>query len=154
TDSFNTPAQEGFLAMNYDPNSATSGGQLTTLQPRLDKLLVPTTITIANLYFWVQTIGATLTAGSNQCGLFNSAGVRIATTDAAATLAAFSGTTGLKALALTADGGQSLTIPGGPGVFVWWAALSTGTTPVTTIRGAGLGGLTNGLLNVAVARAG
>lgn len=153
-DSFDTPAQLGYQAMNYDPNVPVNAGLLTTLQPRVEKLLVPGQITVTNLHFYVQTIGATLTVGSNQCGIYNSSGVRIATTDPAATLTAFSGTTGLKTLALTADGGQSLVIPGGPGQFIWWVALSSGTTPVTMPRNSGIGGFLNGILGAGVLRCG
>jgi hypothetical protein len=153
-DSFSTPSRLGYLAMNHDPQMDGAQSVLITLQPRIEKLLVPTTITIANVIYDVTVAGSALTAGSNQCGVYLSSGTRIASTTPATTAANFL-VTGIHQDPLTVDGGQSLTIAGGPTVFVWVAYLSSGTTPVTMPRETGAGAdFLNGLLSVATSRCG
>jgi hypothetical protein len=89
---------------------------------------VPRQVTVANLVLSIQVPGSGLTAGQNWAGIYDGR-----------TLALIASTTvdqttnwqsvGVKTMALTPQSGQSLTIQGGPGRWVWAAFLCNGTTP-------------------------
>jgi hypothetical protein len=72
---------------------------------------------------WITTVGGTLTTGQNLIGLYSSAGTLIASS--ADQTATWGGTTGLKAAALTVQGGQSMNLT--PGLY-WVGLLVNGTT--------------------------
>jgi hypothetical protein len=127
------PRHFGFLGWTYPvgPSAGATTPVMVTLVPWLFKIYVPETMTFTNMHAHVVTAGGTLTAGSNLGALYLSTGVRIGTT---ATQATTWTTTGMKTMALTVDGGQSLTVAGGPDVFVWAALLGSGTTVPTFSR--------------------
>ena len=127
--SFSDPGSLGYLGMTYDPNVCTSQTTLNTLQPVLAKVLVPATITISSVAYYAATTPATTLTNFTVAFFHNEA--------------------------LTVDGGQSLTIPGGVGAFVWVAFLSSGATPVTLPRGTSVtAAMANGLLTAATCRSG
>lgn len=100
------------------PGAVNASGTLYGL-----RIPVPVTISVTNMWIYVNTAGATLTAAQNLLGLYTSAGAKIAqTADQATAWTA----TGLKSAALT---GGPFTIVGGPNVYVYAAILSVGTTP-------------------------
>lgn len=120
------PRLNGLLIANMEPVIAHASALIgTTLVPYLVRVFVPETMSFANLLMGVGSAGATLTAGSNEAGVYSSAGVLIGRTASQATAWT---TTGLKTMALTAEPSQSLTVTGGPGVFVWLAAVASGGT--------------------------
>jgi hypothetical protein len=147
------PRHMGLLATNWDPVRFQNAAATTTLVPYLSKVFIPEPMTLTNVHCFITVAGSTLTAGSNQMGVFNSSGTRIGATTAATTLTAFT-STGRKDLVLTVDGGQSLTVNGEPGLFVWVAILASGTTIPTFKRATGNGGIQNTLLGNADARFG
>lgn len=121
------PRDYGLLAAPYDPMLMTTSAALTSGAQHFIKVWIPRTITATNIMFSVATIGATLTAGANNLAVYNSAGTRLAATaDQTTNYTA----TGVKTVPFTAP----VVIPGGPGVFVWLAVKSTGTTPVSLHR--------------------
>jgi hypothetical protein len=130
------PAQNALLAANGDPGDAaqrtpqqTSGGFVIVA-----RIWVPRTITVANIEMYLKTVGVTLTSNQNFAGLYSSSGTLIAkTADQSANWVAGSAPAGvgLKTMALTAESGQSLTLTGGPGAFVYGAVLTNGSTQPT-----------------------
>jgi hypothetical protein len=139
--------------MTVDPMIPGAVVQFTTLVPIIAKIYVPETLTFANVILYKNAASTGQVAGGNQAGIYLSTGVRIGASTAATTLTAL-GTLGLKTLALTVDGGQSLTVTGGPGVFVWVAVLETATVVgLTAGNGAGLGQVAS-LLSISLARCG
>lgn len=139
------PRSHGLLAMNFDPYAASTNQVLTTGLQYLMKVYVPRTITVTNILFSVSTIGATLTAGANNLAVYDSAGNRLgATADQTTNFT----TTGAKTVPFTAP----FTIQGGPGVFVWLAVKSTGTTPVSLHRSGTVGNAQTSNLNLSAAQ--
>jgi hypothetical protein len=122
------PADSGLLLATADPVLCS-----TQLQPSagpifLAKVWVPVSTTVANLLMYVQTAGATLTAGQNLAGIYNPAGTLVAQTADQSSGTAWN-TIGWKTMALTAQGGQTITpLAGGAGVWYWAAYLVNGTT--------------------------
>lgn len=119
------PRHHGLVAWSHDPTMCDTDGQLSAGVLFLSKLFIPETVTLANLLAVVNVIGATLTANQNVGAVYNSAGTKIGDTANQATAWT---SLGLKTMALTVVGGQSLTIAGGPDVYVWAALLGNGTT--------------------------
>jgi hypothetical protein len=120
-----SPRDINLLHVSCDPLEV--GG---TLQPSagfiyLAMLKAPQTLTVANLLAYVITAGATLTSGQCLGGIWDSNGNLWAAT---ADQSAVWNSTGPKTMALTAQGGRSLTLPGGSGVFYWAGLLVNGTT--------------------------
>lgn len=125
------PAWNKYLAWNYDV--AMLAGSTTTLtlqQLYLMKIEVPDTMTFANVVVQVGTAGTGLTAV--YASLFNSTGTRLGNSADQST--AFNSGTGSKISPLTVDSGQSLTIIGGKGVYVYAAILMVGGTAATLHR--------------------
>jgi hypothetical protein len=151
---FPQPSDYGFKGWNMPVgvNAAASTPVMATLVPWLFKVQIPRGITLTNLHVNVATAGATLTAGSNLGAIYLSNGTRIATTADQSTNWT---TTGFKTMALTVDASQSLTVPGGPGAFIWVCLLAAGTTIPTFTRWSAVNaGWTNGLLTAANAAVG
>jgi hypothetical protein len=109
-------------------------------------------MTLANMHAYVGATGVGLVAGSNLGAVYDSNGQRLGTT---ASQAAVWNSTGFKTMPLTVDAGKSLTIVGGPGVFVWACLLASGSTVPGFARWAqGVPGFANGLLTAAQAAVG
>ena len=119
------PSHNGLKAASMDPTLATTNSALAGGFVWVRKIWVPETITVVNFELGVVAAGATLTAGQNFAGIYSSAGTLIAKTG---DLSGVWNSTGMKTAALTAEAGQSLTIQGGPGVWIYGAVLSNGTT--------------------------
>jgi hypothetical protein len=145
------PMHMGFLAWTYDPVWCLSTMLPPQRTPQLAKAYIPETMTLATAHVYVTTVATTPTAGENQLGVYLSTGTRIGTTNAATTATAFT-STGRKDLALTVDGGQSLTVTGGPSVFVWIAMTGGAATNVTLMRAGADTGLHTSLLPAAESR--
>lgn len=117
----------GFSIATSDPALASASLALTTGLQYFMKAWVPRTITATNMWWYTNVLGVTLTAGANNLAIYDSAGTRLcATADQTTNYT----TTGLKTAAFTSP----TTIVGGPGVFVWLAMKSTGTTPAAFSR--------------------
>jgi hypothetical protein len=127
SDSFRA-ADSGLKLASFDPLHATSTFTPGSNFIYMAQLKVPHTITVANLLMIVSVAGATLTSGQSLAGIYDSDGNLWAATADQSTVWT---STGAKVMALTAQGGRSLTLPGGPGVFYWAAVISNGTTKPT-----------------------
>lgn len=141
------PRDLALATWTFHPNHI--GGNSTnavTLVPYLHKVYFDKAVTLSNMYISVGASGATLTAGSNEAGVYTSAGVLKGRT---ATQATAWTTTGWKAMALTNVAGQNLTFSAG--TWGWLAFVSGGTTRPGFSRG-NTGSSTNdynGLLSAA-----
>lgn len=132
------PADLGFIAWTYDPQPTagtgsspfTAGGTL-----EVQRLRVPKTSLITNLHVYVQTAGATLTAGQCLAGLYDANGNLLSATGDQSTAWQ---STGLKTMALTTP----QTIAAG-----WYdvAVFYRGTTGPAFVRGTSYA-FSNGLL--------
>lgn len=134
----------GWLAMPYDPIAASTGTTLTSGTPAHIRVDIPFPATFTTVTVPVFTAGATLTAGQNLVGLYDSAGTRVA---------------------ISADQSASWVTNGEKNVpfLVPYAAaagtyyisiLSNGTTPATIARSTSTGaiGILNHGLTAATAR--
>ncbi len=139
------PRDHGLLGWSYDPMLPSTGAPLATGVQYFSKVWVPRTVTFTSVMFNVTAIGATLTAGANNLGLYSSAGTQIAATPDQTTTYT---TTGLQ----TVNWSSTATVTGGPGVFIWAGVKSSGTTPVSLSRFTGTTSLQSVNLAVSVAR--
>jgi hypothetical protein len=133
-----TPTANQILAWSIDPATASNAKTPIGARIYLAKIMVPRTITIANLIVVPSTAG---TSYSNaQCGVYSSTGVLLGASAvyASAGTNAFGVTTDVT-VPITVIGGQSLTITGSPTAF-FWAALHIGVNNVTAIQMLGGGG--------------
>ncbi len=112
-------------AADFEGAALSNAPALTAGVVYVFKIPVPSPITITNVLAYVNTGGSTLTTAQNFSAVFNSAGTRLGLSADQTTPWA---TSGVKTMALTVDGGQSLTV-GGAGQWVYAALLSNGTTP-------------------------
>ena len=119
------PAHNKLLAATCDPATATANLTLSAGFVWFNKIWLPETISVTTLQIGLQVAGSSLTAGQNFGGIYDAAGNLIAKTADQAT-AWQSG--GFKSMALTAESGFSLTLPGGPGVWIYGALLANGST--------------------------
>jgi hypothetical protein len=116
------PADNGLLFATFDPveddGHATPSSGITNIS----KVWVAEDTTVTNFDLLIGTGGATLTAGSNRCGIYNASGTLICqTADQSSTWTS----SGHKKMALTAEAGQSLTLPGDSYVFLAWQPMGT-----------------------------
>jgi hypothetical protein len=126
-----TPSRHGYIEWNYDPVASGSGaGQATTTGSMyMLKLNVQTGGTVSNV---IMTVGTTapagaLTSGQNLVGIYDSTGVRIATTADQTTAW---GTSGLKTMALTAP----VTLQGGRDYYIGVLSNSAAGTAAVFVR--------------------
>lgn len=143
----------GMLLATCDP--ADAGG---TFQPgtgiiTLAMVKVPSSIKVTDIVLRVGTAGAGLTVG--RVGIYDADGVLIAKTADQSTAWQ---TVGVKTMALTAESGKSLRLPGGPGVYYRIALLAVGTTiPIFPAQVSGIGlqlGMTAGPVSTSRIRVG
>lgn len=127
-----TPDAHNIVAWTYDPTMAVNSIELTGGTVYLTKLHIPRTGAVTKLYWWMAVAGATATAGQNFGGLYSSAGTRLATADADATV---TGTPGLQTLTISST---TLTA----NTFVWAALVFNATTKPTVMYGSGATGTT------------
>jgi hypothetical protein len=108
---------------SFDPTLAGSAKLINNAGfVHLERLLVPQTVTISNLYVGMNSAGAGYTANRTFAGIYSASGALLrGTNDLAAILA---GAAGVKTLPLTA----ALTINGGEGIYVYFAIVTTATT--------------------------
>lgn len=139
-------SDHGLLAWTQDPATLRSGGDANSAGVvYLAKIKITSRSTVVtNILYGVVVAGATLTAGQNFVGLYNSSGTLLS---ASADQTTAMGTTGLKTAALSAP--QTLAV----GTY-YVAFLSNGTTPPILAMGAGHGitTITNAGLTTATAR--
>lgn len=127
-----TPAAHNLLAWTYDPSHAVNNIVLTGGTIYLAKLHITRSVSVTKLYWWMSVAGETPTAGQNFGGLYSSAGARLATADADATVAA---SAGLQALTIAST---ALTA----GTFVWAALVfNAGTAPTVQYASGATGAL-------------
>lgn len=151
------PNVNSLLAWTEDPAFVGQARTPAAATIYLRKIMVPSAISIANLLVSQSTAGTSYT--NAQLAVYSSAGTLLG----ASAVQASAGTNGFGATApnivtlpLTVIGGQSLTVTGGEGVFVW-AALHMGTNSATAAIFQGPGGTfttMNAGLGVSTARAG
>lgn len=92
------PADHGLIAWAFDPSNASLTAQPTAGLLQMVKVRILVASTITNVWLYVGTAGATLTAGRNFAALYNSSlGLLSATADQATPWAS----TGTKSAALT-----------------------------------------------------
>jgi hypothetical protein len=93
----------------------------------LTMIKVPYQVPVANLWLAIQVAGSGLTTGKNFAGIYDGRTYQLIaeTVDQTTNWESVGG----KSMALTVQAEQSLTLPGGPGRFVWAAFLCNGTTP-------------------------
>lgn len=144
--SFKTnPADFGYISWNYDPSMAGGGSQPAAGVLQMSSLFIPQTTTITNVVLGVTLVGATLTAGSNFAGLYDSSGTLIDTTaDQSTTWTSV----GPKVMPLT----TTHSLPAGT---YWVAMATTGTTRPSFHRAGsftGLGSIVNQGLSAATYR--
>ncbi len=130
-----SPAAQNLVAWTYDPSLAVNVIELTGGTVYLAKLHITQTIAVTKLYWWMAVAGSGTTAGQNFGGLYSSAGTRLVTADADATVTA---SAGLQTLTLSST---SLTA----GSFVWGAVVFNATAKPTVAYGAGAAGATSSL---------
>lgn len=102
----------------------------TTLVPYVKRFVCPKNQTVSQVFLSISAAGATLTAGSNRIGLYNSAGTKIGET---ADQSAVWNSGGWKAMTLTVIGGQSLALTANAVYYL--AYLASGTTRPGASRG-------------------
>lgn len=119
------PAHNGLRAATFDLAHASSLLTLAGGFVWVARMWIPETITVTSFELGIAVAGSGLTAGQNFAGIYSSTGILIAKT---ADLSATWNSTGMKSPSLTAETGQSLTIAGGPGVWIYGAFLSNGST--------------------------
>ncbi|MGW2169145.1 hypothetical protein ACWC1C_01280 [Streptomyces sp. NPDC001705] len=124
----------GFLAWNYDVNSAALTSALTSGTLYMARLNIRSAITAATLHYTVTTAGSGLTAGQNFVGLYDSAGSRVAVS---ADQTSAWGSSGFMSTAFTAS------VPLSVGSY-YAAWVCVGTTPITIARSAAV---SSGALN-------
>lgn len=123
------PADQLFLAWDYDSEHASSTNILTSGTVYLHKMWLSSGTTVTNVGWTITTAGATLTAGQSLMGLYNAAGTRLAQT---ADQAAAWTSTGFKYPALTVSAAITTS------AYYYVAILSVGTTPPTGASSPGL----------------
>lgn len=122
-----TAPSHNLVAWAYDPAMNVNSTVLTGGTVYFTKLHITTSTNITKLYWHMATAGVTPTAGQNFGGLYDSAGTRLVTADADATVA---GSTGLVTLTL---GSTAVTA----GTFIWAAVVfNAGTVPALARMGA------------------
>lgn len=92
------PQDHALISWTFDPEQVQSGTLLTGGTVYLSKVYVRNRATLANVYWWVTTAGATPTAGQNEVGLYDSTGARVASANVDADISS----TGLKTTAMSA----------------------------------------------------
>lgn len=139
-----TPADHGLLAWTHDPATLRSASNATTSGTvyLMKVKIVNRSTVVSNIILGIEAAGATLTAGQNLVGLYNSSGTRLAVS---ADQSANWTSTGLKTIALTTP--QTLAV----GSY-YVAILSVGTTPPQFAMGAGGATSVNAGLSTGTAR--
>ena len=125
------PADNGWLAWNYDPllnytNTAFSGAGFVLLV----QLPIRQACTINNILMWLAAVGVTLTSGQNFAGLFDHSGNLLSAT--ADQSASWVGALGLKTMALVTP--QPVT----PGMYYVGLLWNGTTSPKFAANGAQL----------------
>jgi hypothetical protein len=132
-----TPADNLLLDWNFDPGESTNLSTPVAGVLNCSRFWVPQTITIANIWTMLMTAGAGATAlancyvgvyGNPSAGVFNLLGSSTDQSTAWATL-----TANMSIAAVTVAAGQSLTVPGGSGSYVYVGRL-VGTQSTTAVQ--------------------
>lgn len=119
------PEIENLLAWSFDQTlAAASGNVLTTGLVGLSRIMVPQTLLVTNILCRLEAVGTSLTSNESFAGIYDSSFNRLGQT--ADQSVAWAASTGTKTMAIS---GGAITIPGGPGVYIYGALLnvSTGT---------------------------
>lgn len=122
------PDDHNLMAWAYEPQQMTGSTVLTSGTITLSGLVLRQSVTVNNIYWEIQTVASTITAGQNFIGLYNSAGTRLVTVNIDAAITS----TGLKT---TATGALNLSA----GRY-WVAWVMNATTPAALGRGGALAG--------------
>lgn len=122
-------ADAGWLAWNYDPALTAGSTGLTTGQLFMCRVDLAAPATISTLYYAVNTVGVTLTAGQNLAGLYDASGNLLAQTadQSASWISAGFKSTALITPYVAAAGTYHL------------GFLSNGSTPMSLLRALGSG---------------
>lgn len=132
-----------FKGWSYDPVYAANASIMATAGLIYAvKVPIPVATTISNLYLYVTTAGATLTAGQCVAGVYQNGALLASTADQSTSW----NSTGLKTMALT---GAPISVAAG---YIYVAFYANGTTLPTLARAAGLSVLNNAGLTAATAR--
>ena len=119
------PSDHNLVAWTMDPSEAANSQVLVSGTLYMMGLWVREATSFTNIIFGASAAGATLTAGQNLIGLYNSSGTRVATS---ADQSANWTSTGIKTTAMT---GAPIALSAG---MYYVAILSNGTTPVGVFR--------------------
>lgn len=142
-----TPAYNAMLGWTLTPQESSANQTLTSGRLYLFKIMVPVDISVTNMVTALGNAGSGLTSGQSFMGLYGSDGTLIGSTADQSTAFA---SAGVKTAALSSG---PFSITGGPGVFVWAALVSNGTTPPKPIgNSVGVVGLANMGLTAATYR--
>jgi len=123
-----TALDQGFISWQFDPATNMVATALTSGTVTWSKLWVRQPTTITNVCASIGVVGASLTAGQNFAGLYDSAGTRLGVT---ADQTAAWGTAGFKEMALTAPVAVT------PGYY-YVAILANAATVPSFARGSAL----------------
>ncbi len=130
-----TPSDYSLLGWTGLPESMNQVFTPSAGGPTYHKIKVPRTITIANVAYLISTAGSGGSPANCSIGVYNSSGTQLGVSGSLVT--AFQ-TAGYATAAITQDGGQSLTIAGGPSAYVW-VSLLVGTQYTTPVGFRGFG---------------
>ncbi len=128
-----SPAYDGALAQSYPYRIIViNAGNLRPTSGRLEgvKIPVPRTITVTNILVSVNQVGVTLTSGQNKVALLSSAGSKLGETADQSTAWLSTGEPTIMPIV-----GGAITIPGGPGVYVYAVVLCVHTGTAVGLRG-------------------
>lgn len=141
------PRDYGYYAWTCDPEAGLAGAN--NVAPGSNSIVavrikVPETFTLTTVDYVQGTAGSSLTTGQNFIGVYrgNSPFTQIAVSADITTT--FNTGTGIKSVPMV---DQTQVIQGGPGVFVYVAIVSNGTTP-PKLYNAGIGSQSSGVWNL------
>jgi hypothetical protein len=148
------PRHHKLLGWTMPPYAAASNVSFAAGVAFYSKVRVAETCTFATVHWHVSVaaVNGGASIANSFLGVYNSAGTRLGVTaDQSTTFQS----TGLKSAALTVDGGQSLTVTGGPDVYVYVAVLiGTQATTAGQARGSSSQSVNLGLVAADGAAAG
>jgi hypothetical protein len=148
------PRHHKLLGWTMPPYAAGANVSFTGGVAFYSKVRVPETVTFGTVHWHVSVaaVNGGASIANSFLGLYNSAGTRLGITADQST--AFQ-STGLKSASLTVDGGQSLTVTGGPDAYVFIAVLiGTQATTAGQARGSSSQSVNLGLVAADGAQAG
>ncbi|MDX3527124.1 hypothetical protein P1P75_11890 [Streptomyces sp. ID05-39B] len=125
-----TPSAHGIAAWCYDPALAVNSSEMANGALYLVRVNIAANVNVTKIYWWVGNTGSGPVAGQNHVGLYNSAGVLLASANVDASVSS----AGLKTTTITS---QALTA----GAFYWVGMVFNASVPPTLTRASGWTGV-------------